>query len=175
MKRGHLYVKPYGCLSGVFGRSQTSREPWRITCRRFVATCSYCDEKSLEVILRHWKTVFFQSGNIALNSFTNICYSFFFRLPLADAAGQAGTFGYPVIIFARIEDNLSHFMHLIISFQSMLESIPLSSSDKPVLAVKKMSFLPCQNERPRSWRSYLSHPQRILHTNSFRFLSVILN
>ena len=133
MKRDHLYVKPCGCLSGVFGRSQTSREPWRITCRRFVATCSYCDEKSLEVILRHWKTVFFQSGNIALNSFTNICYSFFFRLPLADAAGQAGTFGYPVIIFARVEDDLSHFIHLIISCQSMIESIPLSSSDKQVL------------------------------------------
>ena len=50
------------------------------------------------------------SNNITPNGFLDILDSFFASLPLAYATRQAGTIGYPIAVFAWIDNHLAHII-----------------------------------------------------------------
>jgi hypothetical protein len=54
------------------------------------------------------QTILFEGIDLEVNGFFHIGNCLFSGLPLANAAGQVGTFGNPIIILARIDYELSH-------------------------------------------------------------------
>jgi hypothetical protein len=53
-------------------------------------------------------TILFENVDKDVNGFLNIGNGLFLSLTLADADGQARTFSNPIIILARIDDDLPH-------------------------------------------------------------------
>lgn len=60
------------------------------------------------MLLGHGDIIILECGNISFDCLFDIQESFLSGLSLADAAGKTGDFCYPISVFSRSEDHLSH-------------------------------------------------------------------
>src|SRR6185503_17662587 len=60
------------------------------------------------MLFRDGELVFFQRGNVASNSLSDVGHCLFFGLPLAQTARQAWTLRHPITVLSPKNNHLSH-------------------------------------------------------------------